>query len=71
MPWSSRRASSIVWLLAIGDVGSGHVPTFPAAVEERSYAEVASQLRIPISTVMSRKYQGRQMVLAYLAEAPP
>lgn len=41
------------------------------AVEERSYAEVASQLRIPISTVMSRKYQGRQMVLACLAEAPP
>jgi RNA polymerase sigma-70 factor (ECF subfamily) len=46
-------------------------PLYLSAVEERSYAEVASELRIPIGTVMSRIYRARQMLLACLAEVPP
>jgi RNA polymerase sigma-70 factor, ECF subfamily len=43
-------------------------PLYLTAVRERSYAEVASELSIPIGTVMSRIYRARQMLLASLAE---
>jgi RNA polymerase sigma-70 factor, ECF subfamily len=46
-------------------------PLYLTAVEERSYAEVASELRIPIGTVMSRIYRARRMLLACLAEERP
>ena len=43
-------------------------PLYLTAVQEKSYAEVASELSIPIGTVMSRIYRARQMLLASLAE---
>lgn len=43
-------------------------PLYLTAVHERSYAEVASELNIPIGTVMSRIYRARQMLLASLAK---
>lgn len=43
-------------------------PLYLTAIEERSYAEVASKLGIPIGTVMSRIYRARQMLLTRLAE---
>ena len=46
-------------------------PLYLTAVEEKSYAEVASELEVPIGTVMSRIYRARQMLLARLAEGWP
>ena len=46
-------------------------PLYLTAVEEKSYAEAASELSIPIGTVMSRIYRARQMLLARLAEDGP
>ena len=46
-------------------------PLYLTAVEERSYAEVASKLGIPIGTVMSRIYRARQMLLTRLTEERP
>jgi RNA polymerase sigma-70 factor (ECF subfamily) len=43
-------------------------PLYLTAVEERSYAEVARQLGIPIGTVMSRIHRARQLLLSRLAE---
>ncbi len=43
-------------------------PLYLTAVEERSYAEVARELGIPIGTVMSRIHRARQMLLACLTE---
>ena len=43
-------------------------PLYLTAVEERSYAEVARELGIPIGTVMSRIYRARQLLLSRLAE---
>jgi len=43
-------------------------PLYLTAVEEKSYAEVASELEVPIGTVMSRIYRARQMLLARVAE---
>lgn len=40
-----------------------------AVIEERSYAEVATQLSIPIGTVMSRVYRGRQLLIKRIGEA--
>ncbi len=45
------------------------VPLFLTAVEELSYAEVASILDIPVGTVMSRIYRARRLLLARLGEA--
>jgi len=42
-------------------------PLYLAAVEQKSYAEVASELGVPVGTVMSRIYRARQMLLAALA----
>jgi len=46
-------------------------PLYLTAVEERSYAEVASKLGIPIGTVMSRTYRARQMLFTRLTEERP
>ena len=43
-------------------------PLYLTAVEERSYAEVARELGLPIGTVMSRIYRARQLLLSRLAE---
>ena len=43
-------------------------PLYLTAVEERSYAEVARELGIPIGTVMSRIHRARQLLLSRLAE---
>ncbi len=45
------------------------VPLFLTAVEELSYAEVASILDIPVGTVMSRIYRARRLLLSRLGEA--
>ena len=43
-------------------------PLYLTAIEERSYAEVACELGVPVGTVMSRIHRARQMLLARLAE---
>jgi RNA polymerase sigma-70 factor (ECF subfamily) len=42
-------------------------PLFLTAIEELSYAEVASVLDIPVGTVMSRIYRARRLLIARLA----
>jgi RNA polymerase sigma-70 factor (ECF subfamily) len=42
------------------------VPLYLTAVEELSYAEVASILDIPVGTVMSRVYRGRRLLISKL-----
>lgn len=42
-------------------------PLYLTAVEELSYAEVASILDIPVGTVMSRIYRARRLLIARLA----
>jgi RNA polymerase sigma-70 factor (ECF subfamily) len=44
------------------------VPLFLTAIEELSYAEVASILDIPVGTVMSRVYRGRRMLISKLRD---
>ncbi len=44
------------------------VPLFLTAIEELSYAEVASILDIPVGTVMSRIYRARRLLLSRLGE---
>lgn len=43
------------------------IPLYLTAVEELSYAEVASVLDIPLGTVMSRVYRGRRLLMSRLA----
>jgi len=43
------------------------IPLYLTAVEELSYAEVATILGIPIGTVMSRVYRGRRRLMSLLA----
>jgi len=43
-------------------------PLYLSAVEEKSYAEVALELGVPVGTVMSRIHRARRMLLASLAE---
>lgn len=43
------------------------IPVYLTAVEELSYAEVASILGIPLGTVMSRIYRGRRLLISRLA----
>lgn len=45
------------------------VPLYLTAIEELSYAEVASILDVPVGTVMSRVYRGRRLLIARLGEA--
>ena len=46
-------------------------PLYLTAIAERSYAEVATELGIPLGTVMSRVHRARQLLLARLAEGVP
>jgi len=46
-------------------------PLYLTAIAGRSYAEVATELQIPLGTVMSRIHRARQMLLARLAEGQP
>jgi RNA polymerase sigma-70 factor (ECF subfamily) len=43
-------------------------PLYLTAIAQRSYAEVAAELRIPLGTVMSRIHRARQILLVRLAE---
>ena len=43
------------------------IPLHLTAVEELTYAEVASILEVPVGTVMSRIYRGRRLLLSRLA----
>lgn len=47
------------------------VPLHLAAIEDMSYAEVATILDIPVGTVMSRIYRARRLLLSRLAEHRP
>ncbi len=59
-------------LKRIADVYRTLPPTFAAplfltAVEELTYAEAASILKIPVGTVMSRVYRARRLLMSRLA----
>lgn len=45
------------------------VPLYLTAIEELTYAEVASILDVPLGTVMSRVYRGRRLLISRLGEA--